>query len=83
MPKPRKTPTAEVTLLKRSRQKSLSADAMCERSHMDLMRVYWIAQKNPEANAEVIRRLDVATEALSDCREKLGDVVHQIEVMLR
>jgi len=86
MPKRKKTPSAEILLLRGSVRSSKSADRDCEQAHMDLMRVYWLAKAvvpQSDATAEVIRRIDAATDALSDCRQLLGDAVHQVESLLK
>jgi len=58
------------------------ADLVAEKVHMDLSRVYWLFKKDSGDHQRVLERLDKATDALSDARQKFGDAVYELEKLL-
>ena len=58
------------------------ADLITEKVHMDLSRVYWLFKNDPGDHQAVLVKLDRATDALSDARQKFGDAVYQLEKLL-
>lgn len=58
------------------------ADLLAEKVHVDLSRLYWLFKKDPGDHQHVLVRLDRATDALSDARQKFGDAVYQLEKLL-
>ena len=58
------------------------ADLMAEKVHMNLSRLYWLFKKDPGDHQHVLVRLNQATDALSDARQKFGDAVYALEKLL-
>ena len=58
------------------------ADLLAEKVHMDLSQIYWLFKSDPGDHQHVLVRLDRATDALSDARQKFGDAVYELEKLL-
>jgi len=58
------------------------ADLVAEKVHVDLSRLYWLFRNDPGDHQGVLVKLDRATNALSDARQKFGDAVYQLEKLL-
>ena len=74
--------------LRRARREALQADQLAEFSHMRLSEIYRVLKftRNQTLTPEgenALKKLDRATDALSNTRGDLGDAVRHIEMVLK
>jgi hypothetical protein len=69
--------------VRKANKECIEADKLCEFAHMRAYEVFSVHKFNKGGSETATRRLDAATEALSNAREQLGIASYQLEHLLK